>query len=114
MTIPNQAVLMPLSFEILGMPLYKNQQPHKPLFHSSEARKFPSPRIDLQTSHPGQKAAGLPNRTRLAVSCLLISRCEFDPQYYPHTKFCDTETHPDYLLYTQVVHFQGFGGSKLR
>ena len=87
----------PLSFDSHRTPLSTKQQADKPLFHVGEARMFPSPRIDLQTSQPGQKAAGLPTRTRLAVSCLLISRCEFDPMYQPHTKLCNTEIHCGYI-----------------
>jgi len=86
----------PLSFDFHCTPLYTKQQADKPLFHASEARMFPSPRIDLQTSQPGQKATGLPTRTRRAVSCLLISRYEFDPTYHPHPKLYNTEIHSGY------------------
>jgi len=88
----------PLSSDFYCTPLSTKQQADKPVFHVCEARMFPSPRIDLQTSQPGQKAAGLPTRTRLTVSCLLISRCEFDPLYHPHPKLCNTEIHSGYIL----------------
>jgi len=87
----------PLQFDFRCTPLSTKQQADKPLFHVCETRMFPSPRIDLQTSEPGQKAAGLPTRNRLAVNCLLISRCEFDPTYRPNPKLSNTEINSGHI-----------------